>query len=111
MAPGGKPEGPEQTSLSGDRDQSGKVLWVPLPATFKDGAGKGFPHPVPRLLQELLPDVGVSGLGDVSGYSKGWCPGLGRRSGFPNLARLPGCVSNRSARWPTLGVSWKGAPS
>lgn len=34
----------ERTSLNGDREQSGKVLTVPLPATFKGGAGKRSPH-------------------------------------------------------------------
>ena len=53
----------EPTSLSGgDTERSAKVLGVPLPATFKGGAGKTSPTPALRLFRELLP-VRASGLG------------------------------------------------
>lgn len=53
----------EPTSLSGgDTERSAKVLGVPLPATFKGGAGKKSPTPALRLFRELLP-VRASGLG------------------------------------------------
>lgn len=85
-------------SLSSDRDQSGKVLWVPLPATFKGGVRKGSPTPAPRLIWDLLPDIGVSGLVHQR-LLTGYCLGLGQRGGFPNLTGLPGRVSHGSARW------------
>lgn len=35
------------------------------------GAAKGSPTPAPRLIQALLPDGDVSGLGGSRGYLKG----------------------------------------
>lgn len=72
MALDGKAKRRGQTSQSSDRDQSEKVVWVSLSATFKGGAGRVSPTPAPCLIQELLPDVGVSGLGGTSGCSKGF---------------------------------------
>lgn len=63
------------------RDQSGKVVWVSLSATFKGGAGRGSPTPAPSLIQDLLPDVDVSGLGGTSGYSKGFAGASAREVG------------------------------
>lgn len=87
-----------QTSPNAGGDQSGKVLRVPLPATFRGGAGD---KPPPHLLgfRKLLPEGDVCGPG-APALIQGVVPRLGQRGGFPNITRPLGQVSHHA--WPHL---------